>query len=137
MASGNKFNCFMADLGLKQHNLGSDDLRLMLTDTSPVASNTITSNISEITPEHGYAAYGGDLTIGSYSQTSGLAKLIVSDFTFTASGGSFGPFRYVVLYNHTVDKLIGWWDDGNERTIADTEQYIVDFDDVNGVLAFQ
>ena len=41
---------------------------------------------------------------------------MLNDVTFTAAGGSIGPFRYVVLYNDTptspADPLIGWYDYG-------------------------
>jgi len=51
--------------------------------------------------------------------------------TWTASGGSIGPFRYVVLYNDTqtspADPLIAWWDYGSAVTLADGESFVVDF----------
>jgi hypothetical protein len=48
---------------------------------------------------------------------------------FTALGGSFGPFRYVILYNDTAtnDPLIGWWDYGSSITCNDGETFTVDF----------
>ncbi len=51
--------------------------------------------------------------------------------TWTASGGSFGPLQYVVLYNEDatspLDALIGWWDYGSSVTVLDGEQFKVDF----------
>jgi hypothetical protein len=137
MPSGNKFDIFAQDMALKQHNLGADNLMVMLTNTAPSASNTIKSNISEIGAGGGYTTNGNAPGITSCTQSGGLLKLIMPDTTFTGSGAGMASFRYVVFFNHTNDKLIGWWDDGTVRTLANTEQYIVDFDQVNGVLAFQ
>ena len=46
-----------------------------------------------------------------------------TDVTWTAAGGSFGPLRYIPLYNDTptspLDPLISWWDYGSSITIND------------------
>ena len=63
---------------------------------------------------------------------------MLGDVTFTASGGSIGPFRYVVLYNDTptspADPLIGYYDYGTNITITSGNSFTVDFDATNGVL---
>lgn len=138
MASFNKFNAFVENLAEKVHNLGSDTLKVALTNTSPSASNSTFSDITEISAGNGYTAGGTAATISSSAQTSGTYKLVLADVVFTASGGSIGPFRYVVLYNDTptspADPLIGYWDYGSSVTLADTESFTVDFDASNGVL---
>jgi hypothetical protein len=50
--------------------------------------------------------------------------------------GTFGPFRYIVLYNATAtDKnLIGFWDRGASLTLASTQVYSFAFDQVDGIL---
>ena len=101
MATFNKFNQFVEDLAKKVHNLNSDVLKVALTNTAPAAGNAIFSDITEITAQNGYGAGGSAASFSSGAQSSGTYKLVLNDVTFTASGGSFGPFRYVVLYNST------------------------------------
>jgi hypothetical protein len=137
MAAFNKFNSFVEALAEKVHNLGSDTLKVMLTNTAPVATNTIKANLTEIAAGNGYTAGGNTATVTSSAQTSGTYKLVLGDpATWTASGGSIGPFRYAVLYNDTAtnDELIGWWDYGSAVTLADGESFAVDFDPTTGVL---
>lgn len=135
MASYNKFNSFVEALAEKVHNLGADTLTVALTAAAnaPVATNTQLSDLTEITYTYCSAR---DITITSSSQTSGTYKLVLQDLVLTASGGSVGPFRYVVIYNNTAtnDELICWFDYGSEITLADTETLTIDFDPTNGVL---
>lgn len=139
MASFNKFNAFVEHLAEKVHNLGSDTLKVALTNTAPSSANSTFSDITEISSGNGYTAGGTAATISSSSQTSGTYKLVLADVVFTASGGSIGPFRYAVLYNDTptspANPLIGYWDYGSSVTLADTETFTVDFDASSGVLA--
>jgi hypothetical protein len=136
MATFNKFNQFVADIANKVHNLGSDTLKVGLTNTAPVATNTLYSNITEIGAGNGYTAGGNAATVTSSAQTSGTYKLIASNVTFTATSGSIGPFRYAVLYNSTPanQNLIGWYDYGTSLTITAGNSFQVQFDAVNGVL---
>jgi hypothetical protein len=136
MATFNKFNQFVADVANKVHNLGSDTLKVGLTNTAPVATNTQYSNITEIGAGNGYAAGGNAVTVTSSAQTSGTYKLIAGNVTFTATSGSIGPFRYAVLYNSTPanQNLIGWYDYGTNLTITAGNSFQVQFDPVNGVL---
>jgi len=135
VAAFQKFNCFVEDLAEKKHNLGSDTLKVLLTNTAPVATNTVKANLTELGTGAGYTAGGATATIGTSAQTSGTYKLVLSDVSWTASA-SMGPFRYAVLYNDTAtnDELIGWWDNGVNVTLANTEVFTVDFDGSAGVL---
>lgn len=135
MATFNKFNSFVEALAEKVHNLGSDTLKVALTNTAPVATNTQLSNITQIAAGNGYVTGGNTATLTSSSQTSGTYKLVLADVVFTATG-SVGPFRYAVLYNDTAtnDELIGWWDYGSSITLANGETFTVDYDPTNGVL---
>lgn len=136
MATFNKFNSFVEALAEKTHNLGSDTLKVALTNTAPNATDTQLSQITQISGTNGYTTGGTQATISSSSQTSGTYKLVLNDVTFTASGGSIGPFQYVVLYNDTAtnDELIGYYDYGTALTVTNGNSFLVDFHGTNGVL---
>lgn len=136
MAAFNKFNDFVQQLASKTHNLSSDALKVMLTNSAPVATNTVKANITDITAANGYAAGGQALTSLSLTSTTGTSKLTAANTVVTASGGTVGPFRYAVLYNSTPagGNLIGWFDYGSAITLNDTETFTVAWDATNGVL---
>jgi hypothetical protein len=138
MAAFNKFNQFVEDLAKKVHNLNADTLKVMLTNTAPLATNAVKADITEITAANGYPAGGTQATFSSGAQSSGTYKLVLNDVIFTAAGGSFGPFRYAVLYNDTptspLKPLIGYWDYTTNVTITNGNSFLVDLDQVNGVL---
>ena len=137
MAVFNKFNSFVEALAEKKHDLGADTLKVLLCNTAPLATNTVKANLAEITAGNGYTAGGATAGITSSTHTSGTYKLVLSDpATWTATGGSLGPFCYAVLYNDTAtnDELIGWWDYGSSVTLATGESFAVDFDPTTGVL---
>jgi hypothetical protein len=136
MATFNKFNSFVEALAEKTHNLGSDTLKVALTNSAPSATNTVLADITQISGGNGYTTGGTQATQSSSAQTSGTYKLVLNDVTFTASGGSIGPFRYVVLYNDTAasDELIGYYDYGTNLTVTSGNSFVVDFDATNGVL---
>lgn len=139
MAAFVKYNSFVEHLCEKVHNLGSDTLKIMLSNTAPNAStHTVRADAAEITAGNGYASGGTAATISSSAQTSGTYKLVLADVVFTAAGGTIGAFRYAILYNDTptspADPLIGYYDYGSSITLNDTETFTVDFDGTNGVL---
>ncbi len=136
MAAFNKFESFVEALAEKVHNLGSDTLKIALSNTAPAATNTQLSDITQISAGNGYTAGGTQMTISSSAQTSGTYKLVGADVVFTASGGTIGPLRYAVLYNDTAtnDELVGYWDYGSSITLADGETFTVDLNGTTGVL---
>lgn len=136
MAAFNKFNAYVASLANGSFNQGSDTLKVMLSNTLPTASNSTTSDITEISAGSGYSAGGAAVTSVTSTQTSGLYKLIGTGPTFTSSG-TIGPFRYVVLYDAGNSKLIGWWDYGSSITLNNAETFAVNFDPTNGILQIQ
>jgi hypothetical protein len=127
-----KFNTFQQDLLLGVHRLAAagDVVKACLTNTAPVATNTVKANITEITAQFGYPAGGSDI-LNDVTLSGAVGQLIGTDVTWTASGGSFGPFRYVVIYNDTqttpAKPLIGWYDYGSAISVNDTESFNVDF----------
>lgn len=137
MAAFQKFNIFVQDLGRKVHDLNSDVLKIMLTNVVPLATNAVKADITEITPQSGYVAGGVTVATTTYVQANGVAKLAATaDPIFSATGGSFGPFRYAVLYNSTpaAGPLIGWWDYGIGIPLNNGDTFTVDLDQTNGIL---
>lgn len=131
MATFNKFEDFTNRLGIgKVHDLNADTLEVYYSNAAPSASaDTVKADLAEITNQNGYTA--PEDTTNTASETAGTLSVVGVDITTTASGGSFGPFQYVVLQNTTpaspLDPLIGWWDHGSAVTINDGESYTVDF----------
>ena len=133
MATYNKFNSFVEALAEKVHNLGSDQISVALTNTAPNTTDTQLSNITEISYTN---CSSRNITTTSSQQTSGTYKLVLQDLVLTASGGTVGPFRYIVLYNNTAtnDELIAYFDYGASITLQNGETLTLDFDATNGVL---
>lgn len=144
MATFNKFHVFVEALAEKTHNLGSDTLKVYLSNTAPNASTHVTydgvtgtTGPAEIAAGNGYTLGGNTASVSTSAQTAGTYKLVLNDpAVWTASGGSIGPFRYFVLYNSTAvsNNLIGWWDYGSNLTLNDTESFLVDLNQTTGVL---
>lgn len=126
MASFVKFYPFVEALAEKVHNLGSDQLKVALTNSAPSQANSVLTDITEISYTN---CSSRNITTVSSSQTSGTYSLVTSDLTLTASGGTVGGFRYIVLYNDTSasDNLIGYYDYGSSITLNDTETFTIDF----------
>lgn len=129
MAAFNKFNDFAEQIGLKKIDLNVDTLKVYLTNTAPVATNTVFGTPAEITAGNGYTAGGADVTNVWAESPAGTGSLSGTDVVWTASGGTIGPFQYVVLYDDTSTSkhLIGWWDYGSALTLNDGESFTVDF----------
>ena len=128
MATATKFNAFIEALAEKKHNLGSDQLAVALTNTAPTASsNAILTDITQISYTN---CSSRNITTSSSAQSSGTYSLVLNDLVLTASGGSVGPFRYIVIYNDTAtnDDLLWYYDYGASGvTLADTETLTIDF----------
>ena len=127
MASYNKFQDFVEALGLKEHNLNTDVLKVYLSNATPSASaDADKTDLAEISNENGYTA-PVDIT-NAITESAGVVTLTAVDVVITATG-SIGPFRYAVIYNdtHATDGLVCWWDYGSEITLSDGETFTIDF----------
>ena len=139
-AAFNKFNSFVENLAAGVYDLTTGTthtFKFYLTNAVPdAAADSVKADLAEITAENGYPA--GGVTIGTITgaQTAGTFKFVGStDVEITASGGSFGPFRYAVLYDDTAasDELIGWYDYGSALTVLDGKLFRIDHDQTNGL----
>ena len=134
MASYNKFNAFVSDIANKVHNLGSDQLTVALTASAnaPVATNSVLANLTQVSYTN---LSSRNITTTSSTQTSGTYKLLLGVLTLTASG-AVATFEYVVVYNSTAGSgnLICWFDYGSSVTLANGDQFVVSFDQTNGLL---
>lgn len=129
----NKFDIFVEDLCDAVHDLlgatvGTDvhDIKIYLSNAAPSASlDAVKADLAEITVANGYT--GPVSVTPNGTRTTGTFTLTGTAVTITASGGSVGPFQYVVLYNDTptapADPLIAWWDRGTALTLADGETF--------------
>lgn len=134
MATFNKFQPFVENVAEKVHNLGSDQLVVALSNTAPVATNSILTDITEISYTN---LSTRNITTTSSAQTSGTYKLTLTDLILTATG-SVGPFRYIVVYNDTptspADPLVAYYDYGSSVTLNNGDTFTIDFDATNGFL---
>jgi hypothetical protein len=136
MATITKVYPFVEALAEKKHNLGSDQLVVALTNSAPTTAMAQLSEITQIT--YTYCSTR-NLTTASSAQSGGLYTLTLTDLILTASGGSIGPFQYVVIYNDTAtnDELIGYIDYGAAVTVTDGNTFTIDFTDTNQLLTIQ
>ena len=133
------YQCFPQDLGQGVHNLNSNQLWVMLTNTAPnVATDAKYSDISagEVANGNGYSTGGAQITGNSWTQTGGVAKLQGTSVVICAASGSVGPYRYVVLYNKTATNknLIGYWDKGYSVSLASGQSETLSIDNTTGLL---
>lgn len=127
MALFNKVNIFTQDVANKQHDMktGTTDVyKVYLTNTLPVASNTVYNTPADLATAGGYTA--GGATIGTITGAGAAGVFSFAGGTnpsWTATG-SF-TFEWAVLYNSTSGKLIGWWDYGVAITLTTGNTFTV------------
>lgn len=131
MAAYNGFEDFVLRLGMGTHQLhaAGHQFKVYLTNNVPdAAADTGKGDLLGITEENNYAPVDIE---NDYTEAAGVGTFSCQDKVWTASGGSFGPGRYVVLFNEDatvpVDALVAWWDYLSSVTVNDGETFTVNF----------
>lgn len=136
MATYNKFEVTVEHFLSKVHDLigtsgsDADALKAYLSNAAPSASgDSVKADMAEIATGSGYTGPVALDNVGT--RTGGTVTVTAKSFTVTASGGSVGPFQYVVDYNDTptspADPLINWYDYASPLTLADGESFTVKY----------
>lgn len=125
-ATYNKFNAWSENM-VEVANLATDQFVVALTNTLPVATNSVLADITQISYTN---LSSRNLTTASSSQTSGTYSLVLNDLTLSATG-NVATFRYVVIYDDTptspADPLVAWFDYGSSVTLTNGESLTLDF----------
>lgn len=114
--------------GAGRINLESDTFKAVLTNTAPdLAANEVLADITQIANGNGYTTGGVTLTSVIWTQpnSDGKWRFTSAQFKWVASGGSIGPFRYIVIYSATSssNKLAGRFDFGSSLIIPDGSEF--------------
>lgn len=134
MVAAQKFQDLVEQILTAKHDFTAAGhvMKLALVNSpAPVVTNTIFGDLTEITAENGYTA-GGDDVGNDLAEAAGVATVQGDEIVWTASTGTIGPFRYVVLYNDTqatpAKPLVVFYDYGSNITLQDGETFTVTFD---------
>lgn len=128
MVAYNKIEDFVNQLCQGNHDFNLDTINCYLSNAVPSTSaDTVKADLAEITLENGYAA--AQDTQNTFAEVAGTGTVTGTKIVITASGGTIGPFQYVVLHNVTDDGLIAWWDYGSALTLQDGETFSIKFND--------
>lgn len=138
MAAYNKFQDYTEQLNKGVHDWSTHTFKAVFSNSAPTAGMDELADITQISNGGGYTGgAGGGITLDgvTLSETTGTAKVVITDEVFTATGASVGPFQYIAIYNDTStgDKLVCWFDYGSAITLLDTETFTIDFDATNGL----
>lgn len=134
MATFTFFDEFKKYLGDGTIDLDTHTFKIVLTNSAPTAgTNTVLADITQIANGNGYTTGGNTLGTVTWAETgagTGIWQFTSADSVWTASGGSIGPFRYVVMYDDTptspADPLVGYLDYGSNVTITTGNTFTVD-----------
>lgn len=133
MATFNKLQKFVQNISNGVFDLATDQLEIALTDSVPIATNNLLSDITQISYTN---LSGRTLTTISSVETAGVYNLLLTNITLTATG-TVAQFRYIVIYDATSagPNLIGWYDFGSEVNLLNGDSFVIDFDGVNGLIS--
>ena len=101
MATFTKVLSFPEAVAEKVHNLGSDQIKIALTNTTPNTAWTKLSDLTQISYTNLSGTNPLNVTTTSSSSSGGTYTLVLEDLVLTATG-AVGPFRYVYVYNDTA-----------------------------------
>jgi hypothetical protein len=133
MAAYNKFFDFSEQLVLGTHDFDANTFKVYLSNATPSQSaDAVKADLAEISGGNGYTTPGETTTI-TVSESGGLTTVSGTQVSWTASGGTIGPFRYAVLYNFSSasGNLVAWWDYGSSITLNAGESFTVKFSNLN------
>lgn len=127
MAVAIKHQDFTEQLIRGVHDWDAHTFKVMLSNTAPLATNSVKADLTEIAAGNGYTA-GGTATTITISETGGTTTVSGTEVVFTATG-AVGPFRYATVYNDTATNknLVQSYDYGSAVTMAAGENFAVRF----------
>lgn len=116
MAAGNWIMYDNAKLEIAKGtiDLDSHTFKVLLTSNSYTPSrsaHTVKADVTnELSTANGYTAGGATLGSVTVTNSSGTTTFDAADASWTASGGSIGPFRNAVIYDdtHASDALLAY-----------------------------
>lgn len=126
-----EFKKYLADGTI---DLDTHTFKVYLTNTAvAAATNTVKADHTALSAANGYTEWTLTATWTETGAGVGTWRFAGNaDLSFTASGGSVGPFQYVVVYDDTptspADPLVGYWDVGSATTITTGNTFTVDLD---------
>lgn len=132
VAAYNKYNNGSESL-VESINAATDTWRAILSNTLPDVTDVTQADAAELTTSGGYTVNGNICTVVSSAQTAGVYKLTLADPAQWVGSGAGFTFRYVILWNQTNDKLIGWWDYGSSLLVTSGNTFDADLDAAAGV----
>jgi hypothetical protein len=124
---------FTSDLSLKVHHLAADQMAVAL-------SNTAVDNTDELLSDVVQIAYTNlssrQLGADPGSSAGGTYTMKRQNITMTSTGGTTGPFRWVVIYNDAAPQknLVGYYDWGSALTLENGDSLTIQFDATSGLL---
>jgi phage terminase large subunit GpA-like protein len=121
--ASNRFNSFIEYVNEKAIDWDNDVFIVFLTNSAPVATNTVLADITEISYTNLSSRI---LTITAAGQTSGTYTATAAQLVLTASG-AVGPFRYFGVADDTAtgDPVVTWWDYGSAITMASADTFTI------------
>lgn len=140
--TSNLYTLFKLKLGQKEIDFDVDVFKVLLTTSSHTPNQTTHEFVDDITNELSGNGYARQTVAVTWEQDDTVAKLIVADPTFAASGGSI-VFRnwhlFADLGADAVSPLLayGYGDDTPaDITVPDGTNYLLDFSATNGLFTF-